>query len=156
MDRLRELRDDNDLYQKEIAKVLNIPKKNYSNYETKFCDISVKYLRKLSNFYNVSIDYILYRTDNRSAYSISNVKVTRNMNRLKDLRKSIGKTQESVALDLTMPLKTYIKYEHGERSLNTLLLNIFADYYKTSIDYIVYNTDDVKPHKRSIVDWKEK
>ncbi len=68
MNRLRELREDRDLYQKDIAKLLNIDQSNYSKLELEKLNIPVEILKKLSDFYNTSIDYLLYRTDKREPY----------------------------------------------------------------------------------------
>lgn len=57
--RIRELREDNDLTQKQLAKELNCSQQVYSNYELGQRDIPTDILIKLSKFYNVSADYIL-------------------------------------------------------------------------------------------------
>ncbi len=62
--RIRDLRDDNDLKQRELAEILNCSQRVYSNYERGDLDIPTEILIKLSNYYNVSIDYILNNTDN--------------------------------------------------------------------------------------------
>ena len=61
--RIKELREDRDLKQKEIALVLNCSQRVYSNYERGELDIPTEILIKLANFYTVSIDYILNQTD---------------------------------------------------------------------------------------------
>lgn len=61
--RLRDLREDKDLYQKDIAKFLNIKQQQYSRYETDENEISVTLLKQLASFYNTSTDYILKLTD---------------------------------------------------------------------------------------------
>ena len=61
--RLRELRDEKDLTQTEIAKMLGMSQTGYSKYETGENDIPTDVLIKLSNFYGTSIDYILGQTD---------------------------------------------------------------------------------------------
>lgn len=66
--RLRDLREDNDITQKQIAKYLNVRQNTYSQYETGKRDISVELLSKLSDFYNVSADYIMGKTDNPIRY----------------------------------------------------------------------------------------
>lgn len=71
MNRLRELREDKDLFQKDIAKHLNMSQTGYSQYETETNDIPTEILHKLADYYNTSIDYILYRTDERKPYSKS-------------------------------------------------------------------------------------
>ena len=71
MNRLRELREDKDLYQKDIAKVLNMSQTGYSQYETETNDIPTDILKKLAEFYNTSIDYLLYITDEKKPYKKS-------------------------------------------------------------------------------------
>ena len=68
MNRLKELREDHDLYQKDIAKLIHIDQSNYSKYELEKINIPIETLHLLADFYNTSIDYILYRTDVRKAY----------------------------------------------------------------------------------------
>ena len=74
MNRLRELREDKDLYQKDIAKYLNMSQTGYSQYENETNDIPTNVLKKLTDFYQTSIDYLLYRTDERKPYKKSIVK----------------------------------------------------------------------------------
>ncbi|MGN0522804.1 MAG: helix-turn-helix domain-containing protein [Eubacterium sp.] len=62
--RIRNLREDNDLKQRELAEILNCSQRVYSNYECGDLDIPTEILIKLSNYYNVSIDYMLNITDN--------------------------------------------------------------------------------------------
>ena len=59
--RLRELREDNDLTQAEIAKILNISQRAYSHYEIGSREIPLELLIKLADYYNVSLDYIAKR-----------------------------------------------------------------------------------------------
>ena len=62
--RIRDLREDSDLTQKELARALNCSQQVYSNYELGQRDIPTDILIKLSAFYKVSVDYILGITDN--------------------------------------------------------------------------------------------
>ena len=61
--RIRNLREDNDLTQSEISKYLNISQVAYSYYELGRRTIPLELLSKLADYYNTSIDYLLYRTD---------------------------------------------------------------------------------------------
>ena len=61
--RIRDLREDKDLTQKELATVLNCSQQVYSNYELGQRDIPTDILIRLSRFYNVSTDYILGISD---------------------------------------------------------------------------------------------
>lgn len=62
--RLKDLRDDRDLLQKDIAAILNISQTVYSRYERGFQTIPVEHLLVLADFYHTSTDYILGRTNN--------------------------------------------------------------------------------------------
>ncbi len=62
--RIRDLREDHDLTQREMAKVLNCSQQVYSNYELGQRDIPTDILIKLSAYFNVSVDYILGLTNN--------------------------------------------------------------------------------------------
>ena len=63
--RIRDLREDADLTQVQIAKILNCSQRVYSNYERGDIDIPTEILIKLANLHDVSVDYILGRTDKR-------------------------------------------------------------------------------------------
>lgn len=62
--RLKDLREDNDLLQKDICNKLGISQTVYSRYERGFQTIPVEHLIKLADLYDTSVDYILGRTDN--------------------------------------------------------------------------------------------
>ncbi len=61
---LRAIREDRDIKQKDIAKILNVSQNTYSQYETGVISLTAEVLIKLSNYYGVSIDYLLDQTDN--------------------------------------------------------------------------------------------
>lgn len=72
--RIKELREDKDLFQKDIAKILNITQRNYSYFETGKTDIPTDILIKLSYFYDTSIDYLLGITNEQKPYTRLNKK----------------------------------------------------------------------------------
>ena len=74
MNRLKELREDKDIYQKDIAKYLNVDQSNYSKYELEKINIPVEVLMKLADYYNTTIDYLLYRTDKKEPLPKSIIK----------------------------------------------------------------------------------
>ena len=67
--RIRELREDKDLLQKDIASYLNCTLVAYSRYELGLRDIPTDVLIKLADYHNTSTDYILERTNNSTPYS---------------------------------------------------------------------------------------
>ncbi len=62
--RIRNLREDRDLTQTQMGKILSCSQRVYSNYERGDIDIPTQTLILLANFYEVSVDYLLNRTDN--------------------------------------------------------------------------------------------
>lgn len=66
--RLKDLREDRDLVQKEVAAVLGIDQRVYSNYETGKREIPTRFVVTLAKFYDTSTDYILGLTNNPKAY----------------------------------------------------------------------------------------
>ena len=66
--RIKDLRQDKDMNQTQIAKMLDMSQTGYSKYETGENDIPTAILIKLARFYNTSIDYLLGETDNPKRY----------------------------------------------------------------------------------------
>lgn len=67
--RLKDLRDDKDLRQEDVAAILGISQTVYSRYERGFQTIPVMHLLKLADFYKTSTDYILGRTNVIAPYT---------------------------------------------------------------------------------------
>jgi transcriptional regulator with XRE-family HTH domain len=66
--RIRDLREDKDLNQTQLAQMLGMSQTGYSKYETGENDIPTAVLIQLARFYNTSIDYLLGETDNPRRY----------------------------------------------------------------------------------------
>ena len=66
--RLRDLRNDRDLNQTQLAKLIGMSQTGYSKYETGENDIPTAILIELARFYNTSIDYLLGKTENPERY----------------------------------------------------------------------------------------
>jgi transcriptional regulator with XRE-family HTH domain len=63
--RMKDLREDNDLRQKDIAEVLCISRGAYANYERGVREISAQVLGTLADYYGTSVDYIMHRTNKK-------------------------------------------------------------------------------------------
>ncbi len=61
---LKSIREDKDIKQKDIAKILSVSQNTYSQYETGVIALTAEVLIKLADFYGVSVDYLLDRTNN--------------------------------------------------------------------------------------------
>ena len=66
--RLRDLREDNELTQKEVAAYLGIDQRTYSNYETEKRSMPMEQYRSLAIFYKTSVDYLVGLTDSNEPY----------------------------------------------------------------------------------------
>ena len=66
--RIRELREDHDLTQKKLGEAINLPQRTYAYYESGQRMVPPEVLCALADFYGVSVDYLLGRTDNPKPY----------------------------------------------------------------------------------------
>lgn len=67
--RLRDLREDNDMSQKDMAKILNCSQQTYSRYESHTTELPLDSLIFLAEYYNTSVDYLLGITDEKKPYA---------------------------------------------------------------------------------------
>ena len=63
--RIRDLREDHDMTQEQVGKAVNVPQRTYAYYESGQRMVPPHVLRDLADFYQVSVDYILGRTDKK-------------------------------------------------------------------------------------------
>lgn len=66
--RIKDLREDNDLKQQQIADFLMCDQSLYSKYERGERPLPLEYADRLANYYNVSVDYLIYRTNIKKPY----------------------------------------------------------------------------------------
>ena len=74
IERLKEIREDKDLKQVDVAQALGIKQQQYSEYERGMVLISIEKLNVLADFYHTSVDYLIGRTDERKPYPKSILK----------------------------------------------------------------------------------
>ena len=67
-DRIKNLREDHDVKQQEIADYLSLSRSAYSNYENDLRNIPIEVLSGIADFYNTSVDYLIGRTDDPRPY----------------------------------------------------------------------------------------
>lgn len=70
------------------------------------------------------------------------------MSRIRNLREDCDLTQREMAEILNMSQTGYSKYETGENDIPTAILIRMADFFETSVDYLLGLTDEQKPYKR--------
>jgi len=79
------------------------------------------------------------------------MEIKMNINRLKEIREDKDLTQKDIAKILNTSQQQYCRYELGTRLIPLDKINILAKFYKTSIDYLIGETDERKPYPKSIL-----
>lgn len=133
--RLLELREYNFLLQKDIAKILGIDRSTYSTWETNLKIIPLKHLNTLSNYYNVSMDYILGLTAKKIKYK-KEERLDKQIigNNIRKLRADNNLTLRDLAKILNTTSSTISAYETGKTLLLTAFAIEIAKKYHISID----------------------
>lgn len=139
--RIRDLREDKDMTQAQISKILMCSQRVYSNYERGDVNIPTDILIKLADFHDVSVDYLLGRTDAPPNGPVKRHELIHMKNNLRKLRKDRGLTQVALQVQTGIEQALLSKFETGERIPPTETLVNLADFYGVSIDYILCRTD---------------
>lgn len=137
--RIRHLREDRDLTQARVAKMLDMSQTGYSKYETGENDIPTAVLIRLSEFYHVSTDYLLGLTDQLPGEPLF-------LARIRLLREEHDWTQQQVANRLHVYRRTYDAYEAGVTDVPVEILIALARLYNVSTDYLLGESNDPQRH----------
>ena len=150
MNKLNKLRTEKNMYEKDIAKLINVSQNTYSQYETETLDLPLDILIKLANIFNVSIDYILGLTEIRDPYPKTKIiKSNEIFTRLREIRENYDFNQKDIAKILNKSPRGYGLNENKNNEPSTTDLKKLALFYNVSVDYILYLTDCRKPYKRT-------
>ena len=142
LERIKEIRESNNLKQKDIANILGIARSTYSSYEIPRDTIPINHLNNLCNYFDISIDYALGLTEIRK-YPGMRKEIDKELLliRIKNLRKINKITQNEIANFLNIARSTWTGYESGKFQIPTLSLYAIAKKYHTSIDYLLGKID---------------
>ncbi|MDO5568730.1 MAG: helix-turn-helix transcriptional regulator [bacterium] len=139
--RLKNMREDLELTQKEIAKILDVKRSTYAGWECGKDIIPLRQLNKLSNYYNISIDYLLGFSNtkfyNPINYEINSMEVSK---KLKEIRESLQLTQAEFAEVVGFSQSNCHKYESNKALITTSYISNIAKRYGISIDWILSKT----------------
>lgn len=141
--RIKDLREDHDLTQQDIANYLNVYRSTYAKWEDGTNKISIQILDKLAIKYNVSFDYLLSMTNIKKPNKIHEIDLDKLAFRLKIERKNKLLSQDSLANILDITKSTYGKYELGLIIPNVNKIVTLANFYKISSDYLVGKSDEL-------------
>ncbi len=146
MERIKNLREEKDLAQKDLANILGIDRSTYSSYEIGRDTIPLKHLNTLCNYFDISIDYAMGLTKTTKYKNSSDeINMKKVSERLKNIRKENNLTQAHISEILNTSRSTWTGYEGKKFLISTLLLYEVSRRYNYSMDYILGKID--KPSK---------
>lgn len=136
-DRLKEIREERNLTQKEIAKTLEVDRSTYAGWETGKDTIPLRRLNKLSDYYKISVDYMTGLSDVTSSYRVIDLDAKVIGQNLKDFRKERNLVQKDIFLFLNTTSSTYSAYETGKVLIKTDFLYSICKNYNASMDELL-------------------
>ena len=136
-ERLREIREEHNLTQNQIAQILNVERSTYAGWETGKDTIPLRRLNKLSDYYKVSIDYLTGLSNVTSRYRVIDLDAKVVGENLRILRKMHNLVQKDIFISLNTTSSTYSAYETGKVLIKTDFLYAIAKKYHVSIDELL-------------------
>ncbi len=136
-DRLKEIREEKNLTQNDVAKTLEVDRSTYAGWETGKDTIPLRRLNKLSDYYKVSVDYMTGLTNNKTSYRVIDLDAKVIGQNLKEFRKERNLVQKDIFLFLNTTSSTYSAYETGKVLIKTDFLYSICKNYDTSMDKIL-------------------
>lgn len=135
--RIKDIRIKRNLSQKEIANYLNINQSTYSKFELNKATIPIELLNKLSNYYNVSLDYLLKITDNPDI-TIKNKEIDKKLvgENLKKIRKDNKLYQETLAKEIGTSHSLISEYESGKKLVSLTYGYAICKRFNISLDIL--------------------
>lgn len=137
MNRIKELRINNNLTQTMLANVLNIANNTLSQYENDQRQIPDEIKMKIADYFGVSVDYLLGRQSSTS------------MVNLKELRKSKNMTLKELGILINVSESAVSQYESGKRSPDYSTLVKIAEVFNVSVDYLLGRQANTKMTRHS-------
>ena len=143
--KLKDLRDLYELTQEDVAKILNVARSTYNQYEQQYDIIPIKHLNTLVNHFKISFDYVFDFTElKRYKDEINEIDTKISGKRLKELRKEVKLTQDKLAKKLNIANTIISEYERGHYPISTATLYSLSNLFSISSDYLLGKTNKVK------------
>ncbi len=136
-DRLKEIREERNLTQKDIAKTLEVDRSTYAGWETGKDTIPLRRLNKLSDYYKISVDYMTGLSNVTSSYRVIDLDAKVIGQNLKEFRKERNLVQKDIFLFLNTTSSTYSAYETGKVLIKTDFLYSICKNYNVSMDELL-------------------
>lgn len=141
-EKMREIREEKELRQWQIAEKLDVDRTTYAGWETGKDTIPLRKLFQLSNFYQISIDYITGLSKvNNYTFNGNYIDLKTVGKNLKKFRKENNLKQKDLFNMLNINSSTYSVYETGKILIQTSFIYEIAKKYNLSIDYMLKNNE---------------
>ena len=141
--RLKELREYYNMSQYDVAKLLNIKRSSYNQFEQQYDIIPIKRLNEVSNVFHCSIDYILGLSNEKRYTDLkSEIDIDISKNRLKQFRKDNHLTQQKLANILETTQSVIVGFENERNIIATPFLYQICKTYHISADYLLGKIDE--------------
>ena len=134
---LKNIRNELELTQEDIAKILNVKRGTYASWECGSDTIPTEQLYKLAEHYQVNIDYLVGLNKKHKVFSNKKLNKEDVGKNLLKLRKKLNIAQLPFAESLNINQSTYWAYEHGKTLITTTTLITLAKTYSCSIDELL-------------------
>ena len=140
--RLKEIREESDKKQREVATAMGIKRSTYAVLENDHNTIPLKRLNDFANYFNVSIDYCLRLTDKKQYLNAKeDIDLRKCCLRLKLIRKNNKYTQKKLAKYLNTSASVWCDYEKGRYLVSTNFIYEFSKKFNVSIDWLLGKID---------------
>ena len=142
-ERLRDIREDHDLTQKEMADILNVKRPAYSLWELGINIMPLKYIIKFADYFDYSIDYVLGLTKNKNEnFNNKGFSVFDIANNIKGLRLKNNLSQKDLANILDVTQACIVRYEKGLIEISTSNLYKISKKFNISMNYLCGKNKD--------------
>ena len=136
--RLEGLREERDLFKKDVAKNIGVVESVYSEWENEKLSIPTKRLVQLANFFEVNIDYMIGLSNKRiKSKNDNDIDLELVSTRLKEIRKSLKMTMRELATKLNTTSSAISNYENAKFLILSSLLIELCNISNYSIDYVL-------------------
>lgn len=134
-ERLKELRKANGLTQTQFAATFNVASGTVAMWETDKRKPDIDTLKKLADFFSVSVDYLIGHSNYNGPTCVSSN--CWDGHHIRECREQIGETPEETAKSINVSVSDYLKYENAKVDPPISVLHGLADHFCTSIDFLL-------------------
>lgn len=136
-ERIKNLREDNDYKQSDISNILDCDKDRYVKWENGINEIPLEYLVKLSKIYNVNIEYIVGKNDNKANCMVEIFDMKKVGSKIKILRLKNNELQKDLAFVLNCSAGLIYNYENAKNNLTISKAILICEHYNISVDELL-------------------